>query len=49
MVNLINQDIPRNVAIGIQTTQKKLKDKKEVAVNGVLAQLGGTRNKSNNK
>jgi hypothetical protein len=27
----------------------KLKYKKEVAMNGILAQLGGTRNKSSNK
>jgi hypothetical protein len=50
VVNAINRDITKSVTIGIQTTQTTNKDKKEVVMNGVLAQTnGGIWNKFGNR
>ncbi len=50
MVNAINQDIPRNITIGIQIAwTTNLRNKKELVMNGISTQLGGTWIKSNNK
>jgi hypothetical protein len=45
VVNAINRNIPRSVAIKIQTIQTiNLKIKKDVTMNGISAQIGsGTR------